>query len=69
MPSITTGVWSRAADPRVPQALARFEGFNVKAVVKAGHLALRVLLDSSKARTDKTPVKRSQVGFLLFRSA
>src|SRR3954453_20138100 len=31
------------ADSRVPQAFTRFEGFNVKAVVEAGHLALRVL--------------------------
>src|SRR5262245_23086024 len=33
----------RPADPRMPQALAGLEGFDVKTVVKAGHLALRNL--------------------------
>src|SRR5207245_11750366 len=32
----------RPADPRMPQTLAGPEGFNVKAVVKAGHPPLRV---------------------------
>src|SRR5215475_12939638 len=34
------------ADPRMPQAFPRLEGFDVKTVIKARHLGLRVLLDS-----------------------
>src|ERR1043166_4944561 len=35
----------RPADSRMPQALPRLEGLNVKTVVEARHLGLRILLD------------------------
>src|SRR5205085_12615753 len=35
----------RPADPRMPEALARLEGFDVKTVIEARHLPLRILFD------------------------
>src|ERR1700752_2395987 len=42
------------ADPRMPQAFPRLEGLDVKTVLEAGHLALRILLESHET-TEPSP--------------